>query len=227
MAWSAQSITAGDIQGGCLPTMLNGVEVVTSVTGSPVPLFYVSPTQINFLMPINATEGTFTVRVLREGSTGPEVPITLLEAAPALFVSPVDPGYALAQKWPAYSLIAPDSPASPGDLVILYATGLGNTQNDPTAKPAEIPQFPGKILLFNELQVFLDGKQVDPAKVLWAGLSPGNAGLYQVNLYLPEDTGPDPEIRLLLEGQPSAAGLKLAVGQGGAPGPQRKPAGGR
>jgi uncharacterized protein (TIGR03437 family) len=80
---------------------------------------------------------------------------------------------------------------------------------------------------FNTLQVYLDGRRVDPAKVLWAGLSPGNAGLYQVNLYLPEDTGPDPEIRLSLEGQPSAAGLKLAVTQGGAAVLQRKPAGGR
>jgi len=213
-----------DIQAGRLPTSLNGVEVC--VMNAAVPLFYASPTQINFLMPINRTEGSVKVQVVRDGWTGPQVLFTLLEAAPALFDSPVDPGYALAQKWPAYSLIAPDSPASPGDVVILYATGLGNTLNDPSP-PDEITQYPGKIVHFNTLQVYLDGRRVDPAKVLWAGLSPGNAGLYQVNLYLPEDTGPDPEIRLSLEGQPSAAGLKLAVTQGGAAVLQRKPAGGR
>jgi uncharacterized protein (TIGR03437 family) len=224
LAWSAQSLTSDDIQAGRLPTSLNGVEVC--VMNSPAPLFYVSPTQINFLMPIDRTENTVNVQVVREGWTGPAVLITLLEAAPALFDSSADPGYAIAQKWPAYSLIAPDSPASPGDLVILYATGLGNTLNDPSP-PDEITQYPGKIVHFDTLQVYLDGRMVDPAEVLWAGLSPGNAGLYQVNLYLPADTGPDPEIRLSLEGQPSAAGLKLAVGQGGAPDPQRKPAGGR
>ena len=224
LAWSAQTITLNDIQAGRLPTSLNGVEVY--IAGWPAPLFYVSATQINFLIPINRIASTVTVRVVREGWTGPETPITLLEAAPALFDSSAAPGYAIAQKWPDYSLIAPGSPASPGDVVILYATGLGNTQNDPST-PDEIPQYPAKILNFNDLQVFLDGEQVDSANVLWAGFSPGNAGLYQVNMYLPEDTGPDPEIRLLMGSQSSAAGLKLAVQTGDAPDPQLKPASGR
>jgi uncharacterized protein (TIGR03437 family) len=224
MAWSAQSITLDDIQAGRLPTSLNGVAVY--VSGSPVPLYYVSAIQINFLIPINRSAGPVTVRVVRQGVTGPEASLTLLPASPALFDSPSAPGYAVAQKWPAYSLIAPDSQARPGDLVILYATGLGNTQNDP-ATPDAIPQYPSKILNFSDLKVFLDGKQVDPAKVLWAGFSPGNAGLYQVNMYLPEDAGPDPEIRLLMANKPSAAGIKLAVGTGGAPSPQRKPGSGR
>ena len=224
LAWSAEAITLNDIQAGRLPTSLNGVQVF--VSGWPAPLFYVSPTQINFLIPINRVAGTVTVRVVRQGVTGPETPITLVNAAPALFNSSADPGYALAQDWPAYSLIAPGSPARPGDVVVLYATGMGNTLDDPST-PDQIPQYPSKILNFNDLQVFLDAKQVDPASVFWAGFSPGNAGLYQVNLYLPEDTGADPEIRLLMEHKASAAGLKLAVRNGGAPDPQRKPAGGR
>ena len=221
LAWSAQTITLDDIHATRLPTMLNGVQVF--VTGWPAPLFYVSPAQINFLIPINRIAGTVTIRVVREGWTGPEVDIALVDAAPALFDYA---GYAIAQEWPSYSLIQPDSPASPGDLVILYATGMGNTQNDPST-PDQIPQYPSKILDFNDLKVFLDTEQVDPANVLWAGFSPGNAGLYQVNLYLPEDTGPDPEIRLLMGDQPTAAGIKLAVQSSGAPPPQLKPASGR
>jgi hypothetical protein len=46
-------------------------------------------------------------------------------------------------------------------------------------------------------------------------------------MYLPEDAGADPEIRLLMEHKPSAAGLKLAVRNVEAADPQRKPAGGR
>jgi uncharacterized protein (TIGR03437 family) len=221
MAWSAQAIASGDIQAGRLPTMLNGVEVV--LAGWPAPLLYVSPAQINFLIPINCIAGSVTVRVVREGVTGPEVPITLLDAAPALFDFE---GYAIAQKWPDYSLIAPDSPASPGDVVILYATGLGNTQNDPPT-PDAIPQYPAKILEFTELKVYLNGEQMDPSDVLWAGFSPGNAGLYQVNLQLPEDIEPDPEIRLVMGTQSSAAGIDLAVRTGDASDPQLKPASGR
>jgi uncharacterized protein (TIGR03437 family) len=183
--------------------------------GQPAPLLYVSASQINFLIPINHTAGTAKVRVVREGITGPEVPVTLLDAAPALFDYQ---GFAVAQKWPEYSLIQPDSPARPGDVVILYATGLGNTQNDPTT-PDEIPQFPAKMRNFADLKVYLDSIQVDPAKVLWAGFSPGNAGLYQVNLQLPEGIGPNPEIRLLIGGKPSATLIYLAVRTDNAPVP--------
>lgn len=213
MSWSAQGITSNDIRAGRLPTSLNGVQVYFA--GQPAPLLYVSASQINFLIPINHTAGTAKVRVVREGITGPEVPVTLLDAAPALFDYQ---GFAVAQKWPDYSLIQPDSPARPGDVVILYATGLGNTQNDPST-PDEIPQFPAEMRNFADLKVYLDSIQVDPAKVLWAGFSPGNAGLYQVNLQLPDDIGPNPEIRLLIGNKPSATLIYLAVRTDGAPGP--------
>ena len=35
---------------------------------------------------------------------------------------------------------------------------------------------------------------MDPGLIKYAGLTPGSAGLYQINLYLPEGTGNDPEI---------------------------------
>jgi uncharacterized protein (TIGR03437 family) len=63
----------------------------------------------------------------------------------------------------------------------------------------------------NDLQVYLDGKPLDPAKVLYAGLAPGWPGLYQIDLVLPDDAGPDPEIRVAIGNQASPPGLKLAV----------------
>jgi len=52
---------------------------------------------------------------------------------------------------------------------------------------------------------------VDPARVFYAGLAPGYAGLYQINVVLPEDLPSDPEIRVSVGSQSSPGGLKLPV----------------
>ena len=208
MAVSAQGLTPADIATGNLPTTLNGVQVM--VNGWPAPLFYVSDAQVNFLMPPNQTAGPVTVWVVRNSNAGPQVSLTLEDAAPALFPSPLAPDYAIAQHWPDYSPIAPSSQAAPGGIVILYATGLGKTDHYPS-QPAEIPLYAGWIERMNDFHVYLDGKPLDPAKVLYAGLAPGWPGLYQVNLVLPDDAGSNPEIRVAIGAQASASGLKLAV----------------
>jgi uncharacterized protein (TIGR03437 family) len=64
--------------------------------------------------------------------------------------------------------------------------------------------------------VYLGGAAVDPAAILYAGLTPGSAGLYQIDLVLPGGLATDPEIRLAIGDQSSPAGLKLAVQGGGA-----------
>ena len=61
------------------------------------------------------------------------------------------------------------------------------------------------------LKVLLDGAPVDPMYIKYAGLTPGCAGLYQINLLLPASTGNDPAIQIALAGQSSQADLKLAV----------------
>ncbi len=208
LAWSSQAITAGDIQSGLLPTSLNGVQVF--VSGWPAPLFYVSESQINFLMPTNQIAGNATVRVVRQGVSGPDVSVAIVEAAPGLFDSPATPGYAIAQLWPDYSLVAPDSPVSAGDIIMLYATGLGMTKPYPS-RPDEIPAFAGALARFEELRVYLDGAPLERANILWAGISPGSAGLYQINLKLPEGIGPNPEIRVSVGGQITPPGLRLAL----------------
>jgi uncharacterized protein (TIGR03437 family) len=208
MAYSAYSITLADIAGGNLPTALSGVQVF--VDGSPAPLFYVSPTQINFLMPPNQIAGPVTVWVALNSIAGPQVSLTLQNVAPALFPSPLDPGYAIAQQWPAYSLIAPATPVRPGGIVILYATGLGVTEPYP-ALPTEIPTYAGLIEHIATFQVFLNGTPLDPAQILYAGICPGWAGLYQIDLVLPSDAPPNPEIRVAIGARVSLPGLKLAV----------------
>lgn len=206
------------LAGRCLPTEMNYVRVyVQGLT--PVPLLYVSGTQINFIMSSVERAGPVTVRVVTQGLSGPEVTVTLVDAAPALFSVA---GYALATD-AANQLLTAEAPAHPGDTVVVYATGLGQTSPHPAV--GEIPSYAASIcqmsqttppacssaLAFASLKVTLDGKAVAPGDIKYAGLTPGSAGLYQINLYLPEGTGNDPEIQVTAGNLTAQAGLKLPL----------------
>jgi uncharacterized protein (TIGR03437 family) len=189
-----------------LPIVLGGVSVY--IDNTPVPLLYVSASQINLLIPPNEIAGDALVQVDRQGTRGPIVTITLANAAPALFLS--SPDYALAQDYITNSsTVTASAPAQPGDLIILYAAGLGSTS--PNSQTGEIPGFEALISAFSSFQVLLNGKALDPATVPYAGQTPGFAGLYQVNFYLPLNCPPNPEIQLAIGPQISAPGIILAV----------------
>ena len=202
LSFGTEGISANS-QSHTLPDFLADVRVYVNNLTSP--LIYVSPKQINFVVPGNLLAGSVAVRVVRQGVTGPEAMIALADAAPRLFAT--EAHYAIAQHGADYSLVTSDAPARPGEVVVVYATGLGRTAPDPAT--FEIPQYPG--LLVNSLQLFLDGSQVSPDRIFYAGLTPGSAGVYQINLTLPDEMGSDPEIRATVAAQTSTPGLKLAV----------------
>jgi uncharacterized protein (TIGR03437 family) len=204
---SSQGLTADVILNNTLPEELNSTRVY--VMDSPAPLLYVSDGQVNFLVPGNQLDGDVKVRVVREGVTGPEITVTLVDAVPALFQTAA--GYAIAAHLDN-SLIAPGSPAVAGETIVVYACGLGMTSPNPA--PGAIPQSAAVIQRLSDLKVYLGGTAVDPASILYAGVTPGSAGLYQLDLVLPNGLDTDPEIRVAIADQSSPAGLKLAV-QGG------------
>jgi uncharacterized protein (TIGR03437 family) len=204
LALSTQGLTAGDIVNNTLPTELNGTHVY--VDDWPAPLLYVSDGQVNFLVPSNKLAMDVTIRVVSPSFTGPAITLTLVDAAPALFQTAA--GYAIAAHLDN-SVIAPGSPAQAGEIVVVYACGLGRTQPNPA--PGAIPQSAAVIQRLSDLKVYLGGAALDPASILYAGLTPGSAGLYQINLVLPDNPGTNPEIRVAIADQSSPAGLKLAM----------------
>ncbi len=204
LSWYTEGLN-GQGNPGMLPTSLGNSGVYVANFASP--LIYVSPTQINFIVPIDLKPGPVKVRVVRQGVTGPEVTLTLVEAAPQLFQSPE--GYVIAQHGKDYSLVTPESPARPGEIVVIYATGLGLTQ--PRPAPREIPGYPGIMNRYKDLKLYLGDTEVSADRVFYAGLTPGCAGVYQLNVRLPDELAQDPEIRAAVEDHISRAGLKLAV----------------
>lgn len=204
LARSSQQLTANDILGGQLPTELNYTQVF--VDNFPAPLFYVSDSQINFLVPSKQSVGAMKVRVASQGNSGPEVTVTVVDAAPALFT--MAGGYAIATHVDN-SLVSPDSPAHAAEIIVVYATGLGKTVPNPAT--GEVPRYAAQIVALSDLQVSLGGAVVGSGLIKYAGLTPESAGLYQINLEVPGNPGTDPELRVTVAGQSSPAGLKLAI----------------
>lgn len=181
------SIGAGDIATtAAFPTKLNGVQVL--IDGIASPLYYVSATQIAAIVPYAAIGFPFaTVQVNNNGALSKTVTEFVVPGTPGVFTNPADGvGYAAALH-ADYSLITESSPAQPGENISVYLTGLGQVFPPLTADGQ-----PGSSTAFNYTVNTITSSIDDPttgvgtaATVLYAGLAPGYAGLYQVNLTVP------------------------------------------
>jgi uncharacterized protein (TIGR03437 family) len=169
---------AADFQGNQLPTSLSGVSV--TINGLPAAVEYVSPTQINVIAPDDATLGTVNVQVNTPQGKSYPATASKFSAAPAFFRF-VDSGtsYAVAQHTDL-SLVAKTPalghPASPGEIIILYATGFGAT--NPATPSGTLVSQPNPIA--KAVTVTIGGAS---ANVIYAGVT--EAGLVQLNVRVP------------------------------------------
>jgi uncharacterized protein (TIGR03437 family) len=189
---------------GMMPVQLAGTQVWVGAGWAP--LYYVSPTQINFLVPTELRPGDMDFFVTHDGLAGPHVKITLHDAAPRFY--PWGLGM-IASTHADGTVIAKGNPAHPGETVLLYGTGLGKTY--PELQTGVIEMIAAPIRLLSELSVTVAGTALDSQSVQYAGLAPGIPGLYQVNLILPKQLAPDPEIRIAIGAQVSPPGMRLPV----------------
>ena len=198
---------ASAMAGAEAPGSLAGVQVV--IGSVPAGIFYVSANQINLLIPNSLLPGAYSVRVFRDGVTASQpVPIVIQEVAPGLFAT--QPGFAAAFHADS-TPVAENSPAVPGEIVVLYGTGLGRTQPDQSDRAFAVSA--AQIVHLPDFQVLLDGAAIDPSLVQYAGVSPFSAGLYQVNVRMPGNlAATNPEIQVSVAGSVSAAGLRLVTG---------------
>jgi len=150
-----------------------------SVGGVSAPLFYASPSQVSFQVPYDAS-GAVNLTLTRVDGKTATVSLTVGEAHPGIFsVDSSGTGPAAATLADA-SLISAGNPAARGSVIVLYATGLGRV----TPSAATGAGATGLSTCVNPVQVTVGGRSVTP---IYAGLTPGYAGLYQVNVQIPAD----------------------------------------
>ena len=102
--------------------------------------------------------------------------------SPALFFSSSEPVSSQLAAFHANSGVLVDQahPAAAGETVEMYGTGLGTTiPAVPAGSPAPFSP-PARTLLVPQAQI-----GIMPAEVTFSGLTPGFAGVYQVNVVIP------------------------------------------
>lgn len=206
LAYATKALTADEIRNGQLPTTLIGTGVVVSIDSVAVPILFVSPSQVNFLIPGNTRTGLRRLRLSREGLAGPEIEVRIADSAPGLF--PMSSQTVIASHADG-RLVSADAPAEPGELIILYAAGLGATL--PALNGLTLPTAAASISARRDLGLLLNGEPIADDLIYYAGVTPGFAGLYQINFRVPASITPNPEIRLRLPGQISPPSLSLPV----------------
>jgi uncharacterized protein (TIGR03437 family) len=161
---------------------------------------------VNVLAPVSLATGPASIQLVNNGLAGPAVSIMLDTVAPAMFQ--LNSGAVLAAHLDG-TVISADAPARRGEVVVIYATGLGPTV--PPAIPNRLPASAASIARLTDFTVWLNGVPVPAAGVLYAGISPPYAGLFQINLRVPEDAPPDPEIRCGFPGNMSLPGSVVSI----------------
>jgi uncharacterized protein (TIGR03437 family) len=183
-----------------LPTLLGGATVL--VNGRAAPLYFTSYGQINLEIPLETAPGTALVEIQRDGLTGNTVSVQVAALAPRILLAQ-GTSFGAIQNAKDYSYPAPvgyfgpgvaSHPAQVGDVLTIYAIGLGPTNpavgtnvpapgseplarltTCPASKPCTAPVVQFGTSLFGTV----------PSTPSYAGLSPFFVGLYQINVAIP------------------------------------------
>jgi len=190
---------------GMLSTTLGGVQVLFDTT--PAPLFYVQSSQINAQVPYEmAGQTSAQLQIVYQGAMLTSMQVSLADASPALFTLNYGTGNAVAINQDG-SVNSDQNPAPRGSIVVLYATGEGQTSaTGVTGQAAQAP-YPLPVLPVSLTMASIT------ANVLFAGDAPGFVGLMQINAQVPSGFVPTGDLPVALSVGPyqSPAVVTIAV----------------
>lgn len=147
------------------------------------PLFFVSDTQINFVVPWElAGQPQATLRVKVGTVTSPGVQVNLGASTPAIFsMNQQGTGPGAITIATTGELANNARPARRGEYISIYCSGLGDVTNRPASGAPARPE--PLSMTRNTPTVTIGGIT---ANVVFSGLAPGFVGLYQVNAQVPD-----------------------------------------
>jgi uncharacterized protein (TIGR03437 family) len=185
-----------------LPTDLDGVEVW--VNGAPVPVYFISPGQVNAQAPDDIS-GTATVQVVRLGLAGNTLTAPVVSINPSVYFYDAGGKDYAAALFTDYSIMGDPAvvpgthKAKVGDVIQLYAAGLGPAQSG-TAITSPV--------LVTGVGVTIGSTS---ATVSFAGLvAPGQ---YQVNFTVPQLASGEYPIQVSRLGKTSPSNVLFEIGQ--------------
>ena len=204
-----------DFNGANAPASLDGSSV--SINGNAGFVEYISATQINVQAPADPATGAVQVTVTNCAGTSAPSTVQKVAMAPGMLA----PGsfniggrqYLVALFQDGVTFVGntglitgvPFRPAKPGESVTAYGIGFG---------PVTPPIAPGVVAsAANSVSGLAISFGQTPAATSYAGLAPGNIGLYQFNITVPDVPDGDYQINVSVGGVQVAQTLYLTVHQ--------------
>jgi uncharacterized protein (TIGR03437 family) len=196
---------AADFVNNQMPTQLDGVGV--TVNGNSAYLYYVSPSQVNVLTPPDAMQGPVNVVVSNNGISSQTYSAQAQALSPSFFVFD---GTHIAATHANGTDIGPvtlypglTTPASPGETIVIYANGFGQTStpvvSGSTTQSGTLSPLP--VITIGGIQ----------ANVRFAGLNV-TPGEFQFNVDVPANVlDGDQPVTATIKGVTTQAGVLLAV----------------
>ncbi len=188
LASATASWSASDFVNGVGPTTLAGVTV--SIGGQPAFVNYVSPGQIDALLPSTAITGPAPITVTNANGSSDPFYVAVNATQPNLlapnafliggkqYVAAFNPDGTFAL--PQNAIVGVSSnPATPGQTIVLYGIGFGPVSDGVTA--GTLPSQQDALTL--PLVVSIG---TATAQLAYAGLATGLTGLYQINVVVPQ-----------------------------------------
>jgi len=224
-----QNLASATIVAGTspLPYTLGGTSV--TVNGVPAPLFYVSPTQINFQVPS---------RLVKEGQTQPvsRFPVlvtTAVSSSQGVLVNDLNDAFGIFTQQAsgcgkgAVQNVGSDGSvtlnsyvlsASPGSFVSVFGTGLGSVYFPPAEGTPATDNSLSRSTFQPGSRIGLAGFFQALPTIVFAGRAPGLIGVDQINLQIPKDAPEGCDVPLTISGVTSTSQpVTLSIRKGGGP----------
>jgi len=181
-------------------TSLNGVQLM--INNTPAPLYAITANQVFAVVPYSLTGSTASIVLSNNGTNSNTITVPIAATSPGIASQTQNGLGAGAITHADGSLVTPTSPALRGETVVIYLTGLGAVTPsvaDGTAAPSKTLAKTSSVQTIYLNGVCPNAPNCDASNILFQGLTPGYAGLYQVNFTIPLTTAAGAAIPLALQ----------------------------
>jgi uncharacterized protein (TIGR03437 family) len=189
-------------RGKTLPSSFDGSKL--TIGGKNAAILFVSPTSITAQVPVDAPTGSQPAVVTNSNGAGAATNVTIAAVAPAVFSQNNNSAGGIVTHQ-NFSLVGPGNPARSGDILIIYATGLGSVT--PGLATGALATFPPEADTA-PVTVTIGGQD---AKVIYSIAAPGAVGLYQIAVTMPPGVASGTAPVVVKIGSASSTAVNVAV----------------
>lgn len=187
--------------GSSIPLAFNGTSV--TVGGKAAAVVSMTRSYIVAQTPVDVAVGPAPVIVTTSNGASTAFNSTVAATAPAIFFDSLG---AIAVRNADFSLIRPDNPARAGDILVVYATGLGTPSV--TLATGQLAPSVAPFAMKSGVTATINGQT---ASVIYALASPGLTGVDQVAVRLPAGVAAGNASLVLLAGGVSSNSVTIPV----------------